>query len=477
MTTLPTTVVVPTIGRPSLDRLLRALEDAPGPRPAGVIVVDDSTTRAGPAAARNRGWRRVCTPWVSFLDDDVVPAPDWLERLAEDLAAATADVAGSQGRVTVPLPPHRRPTDWERSTAGLETALWITADMTYRRSALAATGGFDERFPRAFREDADLALRVMRRGGALVRGRRGVVHPVRPAGSWVSLQAQAGNADDMLMRRLHGPAWRRAAGAPPGRRPQHLAATAAAAAATALGAGGHRRTALGPAAYWLASTARFAADRIALGPRDHREVARMLATSAVIPAAATWHTVRGLIRHRHAGPWRGAPELVLLDRDGTLVRDVPYNGDPQRVEPMPGAKETLDRLRAAGIRLGVVTNQSGVASGLLTLSEVGRVNARVEQLLGPFDTWEVCPHGPGDGCSCRKPAPGMVKSACAALGVAADRCAVVGDIGADVVAAEAAGATGVLVPGPWTRPDEVAGARLVAPDLPRAADALLGGVW
>ncbi|TDD69538.1 HAD-IIIA family hydrolase [Jiangella aurantiaca] len=477
MAVLPTTVVVPTIGRPSLDVLLRSLRESAGPRPADVIVVDDSETRSGPAAARNRGWRRARTPWVSFLDDDVIAEPDWLARLAGDIAAAGPDVAGSQGHVTVPLPARRRPTDWERGTAGLQDARWITADMSYRRSALVAAGGFDERFPRAYREDADLALRVQDAGGRLVHGRRGVVHPVRPAGFWASVRAQAGNADDVLMRRLHGPDWRERAGAGPGRRRAHLATTAAAAGALALAATGQRRAAGAAAAGWLAATARFAGRRIAPGPGDPAELARMLLTSAVIPPAAAWHAAAGWLRHRGAGPWRGVPDLVLLDRDGTLIHDVPYNGDPERVEPLPGAADALDRLRAAGVRVGVVTNQSGIARGLLTEDDVERVGKRVEQLLGPFDVWRSCPHGPDDGCGCRKPAPGMVASACAELGVPPDRCVVIGDIGADVAAAEAAGATGVLVPGPQTRPEEVAAARHTAPDLGTAADALLGGAW
>jgi histidinol-phosphate phosphatase family protein len=361
-------------------------------------------------------------------------------------------------------------------TAGLETALWITADMTYRRSALAATGGFDERFPRAYREDVNLALRVMTQGGRLDRGRRGVIHPVRPAGTWDSVRAQAGNADDMLMRHLHGPDWHRPAGAPRGRRSQHLATTLTG-TALALVASGRPWAAALPAAYWLAATANFAAARIAPGPREQAEIVRMQLTSAVIPAAATWHTLRGLVRHRHAGPWRGPPDLVLLDRDGTLVRDVPYNADPALVDPMPGVKEALDRLRSAGTRLGVVTNQSGVARGLLTRTDVERVNDRVEQDLGPFDVWQVCPHGPDDGCGCRKPSPGMVTAACAELGVDVHRCVVVGDIGPDVAAAEAAGATGILVPGPQTRPAEVTGSCIVAPDLLHAADVVLGGEW
>ena len=177
-------VVVPTIGRPSLDALLDALAGAPGPRPAALILVDDRpageplrpdrpglppvrvvrTGGGGPARARNLGWRTARTGWIAFLDDDVVVDPDWFEALDRDLAGLAPDVAGSQGRVRVPLPEDRRPTDWERGTAGLATSSWITADLAYRRAALAAVGGFDERFPRAFREDSDLALRVMGTG-------------------------------------------------------------------------------------------------------------------------------------------------------------------------------------------------------------------------------------------------------------------------------------------------------------------------
>jgi histidinol-phosphate phosphatase family protein len=203
----------------------------------------------------------------------------------------------------------------------------------------------------------------------------------------------------------------------------------------------------------------------------------MLVTSALIPGAATWHTLRGLWRHRHAGPWRGLPDLVLFDRDGTLVHDVAYNGDPERVRPVDGAAPALRRLRSAGVRTGVVSNQSGVARGLLSLDEVSAVNARIDELLGPFDVWQTCPHGPEDGCACRKPAPGMVADACRELDVQPARSVVVGDIGSDVRAAEAAGAVGVLVPTPATRSHEVTSARHVCPDLPTAVDHLLAGHW
>ncbi|WP_420705891.1 HAD-IIIA family hydrolase [Streptomyces sp. NRRL F-5065] len=166
-------------------------------------------------------------------------------------------------------------------------------------------------------------------------------------------------------------------------------------------------------------------------------------------------------------------KAVLFDRDGTLVHDVPYNGDPDRVRPVDGAREAVALLRAHGIRTGVVTNQSGIARGLVTDAGVRHVNRRVDDLLGPFDVWAVCPHGPDDGCHCRKPRPGLVLWAAGRICVHPADCVVIGDIGADIEAAERAGARGVLVPNDRTRPAETSAADHVAPDLPTAVRALL----
>jgi HAD superfamily hydrolase (TIGR01662 family) len=300
---------------------------------------------------------------------------------------------------------------------------------------------------------------------------------VRPVDRWVSLRVQAGNADDVLMRRLHGRNWRERADAPLGRRPQHLAVTAAGVAALGLAAARRPRGAAAAALAWAAGTAEFAWARIAPGPRDRAEVTTMLATSALIPPLAAGHFLRGLLRHRRVRPWRGLPDLVLFDRDGTLVRDYPYNGDPELVRPVPGARAAVDALRARGVRVGVVSNQSGVARGLITREQVDACMARLEELLGPFDTVQVCPHGPDDGCTCRKPAPGMVKAACAELDVDPARCVVIGDIGADVEAATAAGASAILVPTPVTRKAEVAAAAHRAGTLTAAVDDVLAGEW
>ncbi|MFG1700003.1 D-glycero-alpha-D-manno-heptose-1,7-bisphosphate 7-phosphatase [Nonomuraea sp. NPDC049309] len=169
------------------------------------------------------------------------------------------------------------------------------------------------------------------------------------------------------------------------------------------------------------------------------------------------------------------PGAVLFDRDGTLIKDVPYNGDPALVEPMPGAVEALCRLRRADVPVAVVTNQSGVAKGLLSPDDMDQVNARVEELLGPFDAWAICVHDETDGCTCRKPAPGLIIRAAAVLDVSPRDCVVVGDIGRDMEAARAAGARGILVPTEQTRQEEIDQAPEVAGDLAAVVERVLNG--
>ena len=502
--TLPSyVVVIPTIGRPSLRACLDTLaatatasaytprqvvladdrKDTPLPLPVAVppaladrtIVV--TLEGRGPAAARNAGWRAaVPSEWVVFLDDDVQVSSGWAGELAADLGGAEPSVGGVQGTVEVPWPDGQRPADSQRATLGLAGARWITADMAYRRAALADAGGFDERFPRAYREDADLALRVAVLGWELRRGRRRVSHPVRPPSAWASLRAQRGNADDAAMRHQHGRGWRERAGTGTGRLRSHavtsalgtsaiLLAAASRAAGAPSGRTAGRRSgwvAAACGAGWLALTAEFAARRIRPGPRTWQEVGAMTVTSVLIPPLAVGHRLAGTWRNRSAGPWPPPPAAVLFDRDGTLVRDVPYNTDPDKVEAMPGAAEAVAALRRAGVRVGVVSNQSGVGQGWITPAQLDAVNRRVSALTGPFDTWQVCPHRADDGCSCRKPEPGLILAAAGELGVPAADCLVIGDIAADVAAARAAGARGILVPTPATRPEELAG-------VPRAA--------
>jgi len=126
---------------------------------------------------------------------------------------------------------------------------------------------------------------------------------------------------------------------------------------------------------------------------------------------------------------------------------VPYNGDPALVRPVAGAKEALDRLRGAGLRVGVLTNQSGVGRGMITGEQMLAVNARVNELLGPFDGWFICPHAPDEPCDCRKPKPGLIFDAANLWGIAPSEIVVIGDKASDVEAAHNAGAQAIKIDG------------------------------
>lgn len=497
-TAVDVTVVIPTIGRSDLTALLNAIAGGPV-QPAGLVVVDDRPNPAGelpplvvptgvraqvlrsggrgPAAARNVGWIASDTAWVAFLDDDVRVGPEWFGALLDDLAGLSSDVGASCARIEVPAPVGRRPTDEERRTLVLADARWITADMAYRREALLATGGFDERFPRAFREDSDLALRTTEAGFRIAQGQRITVHPLRSRGGWrSSILAQAGNADNALLRAKFGTRWRRRIGEGPGRTGRHLIAVAS--AATAVAGLVIRRppvAALGALA-WTAVTAEFAVRRILPGPRTAAEVATMVLTSSVIPPLALYWRVRGELGVRR-GTRPQPARAVLFDRDGTLMHDVPYLADPEKVQPVAGAVAAVSQLRARGVPIGVVSNQSGVARGLIRPDQLQAVNRRLDSLLGPFGTWQLCQHGPQDGCRCRKPSPVMIRDAAHDLGVDPADCVYIGDIGADVQAALQAGARAVLVPTAATRQSEIAHARhcaVVRADLSAAVAYAMG---
>jgi histidinol-phosphate phosphatase family protein len=159
-----------------------------------------------------------------------------------------------------------------------------------------------------------------------------------------------------------------------------------------------------------------------------------------------------------AGRERAAPRskrkadwAVFLDRDGTLLHLVPYLKDPERARLYDGVGEALRRLREAGARLVVVTNQSGVARGLMTRRDVAALHRRLEELLAEegvrLDRIEVCYDHPDytRACDCRKPEPGMLLRAARKLGIDLAGSWTIGDHGSDLVAGRAAGTRTALV--------------------------------
>ncbi len=172
---------------------------------------------------------------------------------------------------------------------------------------------------------------------------------------------------------------------------------------------------------------------------------------------------------------------VFLDRDGTMIEDVDYLTEIEQIRILPGVPDALRRLREAGYLLIVVTNQSAVARGMLTETELADIHAELSRRLAAegaaVDAFYYCPHLPHGVveryacvCDCRKPAAGMFRRAEEEWGVDAARSYAVGDTERDVQAGRAAGCFSIrLGPGPSEAADAT------APDLGAAADIILAG--
>jgi GT2 family glycosyltransferase len=288
MTEPRVSVVVPTCGRAELlARCLAALENQSLPRgDYEIIVVDDSALRSGPAAARNRGWRKARAPFVAFTDDDTVPEHDWLER---GLEAMKDPVDAAAGRIVMPL--SAEPTDYERDAQGLERSEFVTANCFVRKRVLERLEGFDEGFRLAWREDSDLHFRLLRSGARLAPAARAVVvHPVRPAGWGVSLKQQKKVMYDALLFKKHRRLYRERIRSGP-RWDYYLIVASLAAAAAGIG----------PALLvWVCLTLRLFFQRLHGTSKRASHVAEMLVTSVLIPPVAVFWRFAGALRFRVA---------------------------------------------------------------------------------------------------------------------------------------------------------------------------------
>jgi D,D-heptose 1,7-bisphosphate phosphatase len=183
-----------------------------------------------------------------------------------------------------------------------------------------------------------------------------------------------------------------------------------------------------------------------------------------------------------------ALKAIFLDKDGTLVENLPYNADPTRMRLMPGVCYGLRALSDAGYALVVVSNQSGVARGYFSeaaLVEIARQldNLLEEQIGVRLAEFYYCPHHPEGvvsryilACNCRKPAPGMLLQAASDLGIDLSQSWMIGDILDDIEAGNRAGCRSVLVNNggetEWLASDERVPA-FIAGSLDEAADYIL----
>lgn len=280
-------------------RLVEAWADDLGPPHHGPPIRYIPVTHThGPAAARNAGWRAATGEIIAFTDDDCLPAPGWLKA---GVGGFGKGVIGVWGRVQVPLP--ARPSDYEWDAARLEHTQFVTANCFCRREALAAIGGFDERFTAPWREDSDLFFNLLERYGqegqrpALVCEPGAVVlHPIRSAPWGVSLSQQRKSMFNALLYKKHPTFYRQRIQASPPWRYYGIMAALLAGVGGALS--GQAVLAIGGAGLWLWLTGQFCGQRLRQTSHAPRHVAEMLATSALIPPLAVFWRLRGACKFR-----------------------------------------------------------------------------------------------------------------------------------------------------------------------------------
>ena len=143
-------------------------------------------------------------------------------------------------------------------------------------------------------------------------------------------------------------------------------------------------------------------------------------------------------------------KLIILDRDGVINEDSDdYTKSPEEWIPIPGSLDAIARLNHAGYAVAIASNQSGIARGYFTLESLAAMSLKMNEMLsqrgGRIDAMVFCPHGPKDGCDCRKPKPGMLIEIGNRFKTSLENVLFVGDNINDIKAAQAAGVKPVLV--------------------------------
>lgn len=257
------------------------------------IRVYHTQSKAGPAAARNLGWRLAKGNLVAFTDDDTIPDKDWLASFLH--AYDGQNEIAFTGRTIVPLP--NEPTDYELNTSGLETAEFITANCCCTKAALEKVGGFDERFSMAWREDSDLHFNLIRNKIPVVRIQEAIiVHPVRKSTWGVSLQEQKKGIYNALLYKKHPDLYRqRIQHSPPWNYYGMLGAIII--MLTGFIAGMDMLTIIGLSC-WLFLLIRFAVKRLTRTSKSPRHILEMLVTSACIPVISIYWQMYGGFKFR-----------------------------------------------------------------------------------------------------------------------------------------------------------------------------------
>jgi D-glycero-D-manno-heptose 1,7-bisphosphate phosphatase len=166
---------------------------------------------------------------------------------------------------------------------------------------------------------------------------------------------------------------------------------------------------------------------------------------------------------------------VFFDRDGTLMAEVDYCSEPEKVSVFPGVREALARLKTAGFKNIIVTNQAGIGRGFFTEKQYRAVEAEVLHQIGAhlIEATKHCPHAPSENCGCRKPLPRMVHEAATEFNIDLARSFFIGDKSSDIECGRNAGTRTILVQTGYGGAQDGACPDFVAKDVVAAVDIIL----
>jgi glycosyltransferase involved in cell wall biosynthesis len=253
----------------------------------------NTTEKKGPAAARNMGWLSARSPLIAFTDDDCIPDRRWLQSMLNCYKGQ--DLLAFSGNTRVPLP--EDPTDFALNTAQLQKAEFITANCACTKAALLKTGGFDERFKLAWREDSDLHFKLLELQIPIVKATNAiVVHPVRSAQWGVSIKEQKKSAYDALLFKKYPNMYRNKINQKPLWNYYLINLLwIALIVSMATGYGAVTRLSVAGLAMLLIT---FTLKRLRNSSRSVNHILEMLSTSAVIPTLSIYWRIYGAVKYK-----------------------------------------------------------------------------------------------------------------------------------------------------------------------------------
>jgi glycosyltransferase involved in cell wall biosynthesis len=250
--------------------------------------------KKGPAAARNAGWRNARGELIVFTDDDCIPQTDCLQQYWQAYLPCRNTAIAFSGQIKVPL--SRLPTDYEMNTRRLEEARFVTANCACSRNALELTGGLDEAFTMAWREDTALEFDLSEKDVPIIKLPDAViVHPVRAANWGVSIREQKKSMFNALLYKKHSWLYDKTN---TGRTPRYYYIITMMLLLALVFSLNNLSLMTACLIIWLALTAWFAWKRLRYTSRSLLHVAEMIYTSAIIPVLSVYWTIYGAIKFK-----------------------------------------------------------------------------------------------------------------------------------------------------------------------------------